>query len=109
MNLLTRTEELILLAIWKLRNDAYCVSIRKMLNKITGEKWSLGSIYMPIERMVRNGYLKSYVSDSTPERGGRQKRIYTLTKDGKQALVKIHSIQNEIWSDITILSLENEK
>ncbi len=108
MLLLSRTEELILLAIQKLQGDAYCVSIRKMLTKITGDKWSLGSIYMPVERMLKNGLLNSYRSESTPERGGRHKRIYKLTPAGKKALVKIHSIQNEMWSDVSILSLETD-
>ncbi|MFC1555327.1 PadR family transcriptional regulator [candidate division KSB1 bacterium] len=106
MPILTRTEELILLTIWKLDKDAYCVSIRKMLIRITGDKWSLGSIYMPVERMVRNGFLTSIISESTPKRGGRQKRIYSLTEKGRKALVRIHSIQKEMWSDISILSLE---
>ena len=108
MPLLTRAEELILLAVWKLQEDAYCVSIRKMLTKITGDKWSLGSIYMPIERMARNGLLNSYITDSTPERGGRHKRIYQLTAEGKKALLRIYSVQNTMWSDISILSLETD-
>lgn len=108
MALLTRSEELILLAIWKLRENAYCVSIRKMLTRITGEKWSLGSIYMPVERMVKNGLLTSYMSESTPERGGRHKRIYKLTGEGEKALNRIYSIQNEMWSGVAGLSLENE-
>ena len=106
MALLTRSEELILLAVTKLQNDAYCVSIRKMLTRITGEKWSLGSIYMPIERMLKNGLLKSHMSESTPERGGRQKRIYQLTREGEIALSRILSIHDEMWSDVTSLSPE---
>ncbi len=109
MPLLTRAEELILLAIWKLNEDAYCVSIRKKLSSITGDNWSLGSIYMPIERMVKNGLLTSYISDSTPERGGRHKRIYTLTKEGRKALVRIYAVNSEMWSDISLLKLETEK
>lgn len=106
MPLLTRSEELILLAVWQLGDSAYCVSIRKKLTKITGEKWSLGSIYMPVERMVKNGLLSSYISESTRERGGRHKRIYQLTTAGKNALIRIHSIQNEMWSDISGLPQE---
>ncbi len=106
MNLLTRAEELLLLAVWKLQADAYCVPIRKKLCGITGEKWSLGSIYMPLDRMVKNGLLTSYISENTAERGGRHKRIYKLTPEGKKALLRIHSVQNEMWSDISIVSLE---
>ena len=53
MKLLTRAEELILLAVWKLKGNAYCVSIRAQISEITGENWSLGSIYMPLDRIRR--------------------------------------------------------
>ena len=97
MDLLTRPEELILLAVWQLKIDAYCIPIRKRLSEITGKKWSLGSIYMPLDRLVKRGYLNSFLSDTTPERGGRQKRIYTLTTEGKEALVKVREIQTAMW------------
>ncbi|MCP4725776.1 MAG: PadR family transcriptional regulator, partial [bacterium] len=97
------------LAIWKLKEDAYCVSLRKKLSAITGDNWSLGSIYMPIERMVKNGFLTSSISESTPERGGRHKRIYALTEKGRKALVRIYSISSEMWSDVSVLNLETEK
>ena len=53
MKLLTRAEELILLAVWKKEKNAYCIPIRDQLSEITGENWSLGSIYMPLDRLVK--------------------------------------------------------
>ena len=100
MNLLTRAEELILLAIWRLKGNAYCVPIHQYVAEITGEKWSLGSIYMPLDRLVKKGYLKSYLSDATPERGGRHKRIYLLTGEGKEALKKVRDVQDRMWRGI---------
>jgi PadR family transcriptional regulator PadR len=100
MKLLTRAEELILLAVWKLKENAYCVPIREQLSEITNENWSLGSIYMPLDRLVKKGYLKSYLSDSTPERGGRHKRIYELTDVGMKALLKVRQVQAKMWRDI---------
>jgi len=107
MTLLTRSEELILLAIWKLQGEAYCVTIRKMLTITTGDKWSLGSIFMPVKRMERNGLLTSQITGSTPERGGRHKRIYSLTDDGKKALSRILEIHNAMWTNVSSLTLES--
>ena len=100
MKLLTRAEELILLAVWKLKNNAYCIPIREQLSETTGEIWSLGSIYMPLDRLVKKGYLDSYLSESTPERGGRHKRIYKLTDDGRKALLLVRQVQAKMWQDI---------
>jgi PadR family transcriptional regulator PadR len=108
MNLLTRAEEHILLAIWELKENAYCVPIRQYISDITGENWSLGSIYMPLDRLVKKGYLDSYLSESTPERGGRHKRIYKLTKTGREALIKVREVQAAMWSNVSGLSLETE-
>lgn len=100
MKLLGRGEELILLAVWKLKTDAYCVPIRAKLSEITGENWSLGSIYMPLDRLVKRGHLDSYLSDSTPARGGRHKRIYKLTDEGRKALLRVRHIQDTMWRDV---------
>lgn len=100
MKLLTRAEELILLAVWKLEDNAYCIPIREQISAITGENWSLGSIYMPLDRLVKKGYLKSYLSDSTPERGGRHKRIYELTEEGKKELLRVKKVQVDMWQDV---------
>lgn len=100
MKLLTRAEELILLSVWKLKENAYCVPIRAQISEITGENWSLGSIYMPLDRLVKKGYLRSRLSDSTPERGGRHKRIYQLTDEGLKALMRVKQIQTSMWRDV---------
>jgi len=100
LKLLTRAEELILLAVWKLKENAYCIPIREQLSEITGESWSLGSIYMPLDRLVNKGYLKSHLSASTPERGGRHKRIYKLTVEGMKALLRVRQVQANMWRDV---------
>lgn len=100
MKLLTRPEELILLAIWRLKDNAYCIPIRAQVSEITGEEWSLGSIYMPLDRLRKKGFLDSYLSEITPERGGRHKRIYKLTSAGLGALQKVHGVEKRMWQGI---------
>ena len=87
MKILTRAEEYVLLAVWRLRGDAYSLKIQEEIRLISDEKWSLGTIYAPLERLEKRGYIVSIFSEAIPERGGRSRRIYTLTQEGKKALV----------------------
>ncbi|MDH4270558.1 MAG: PadR family transcriptional regulator [Candidatus Aminicenantes bacterium] len=106
MELITRAEELILLAVWRLKEDAYCIPLRAQISDITGEKWSLGSIYMPLDRLVKRGLLDSYLTEATPERGGRRKRIYRLTGEGLRRLQKMRDVETRMWEGIPNLSEE---
>lgn len=106
MKLLTRAEEYVLLAIWRLQKDAYSILIQKQIHVISGEKWSLGTIYAPLERLEKRGYIQSYHSEATPERGGRQRRIYELTRDGKKALLRIKNVHETFWQDLPDVTFE---
>ena len=105
MRLLSRSEELVLLTVWKLQDHAYCIPIRKTLIKATGKRWSFGSIYDPLERLERKGYLESYLTEPTKARGGRSKRIYTLTLQGKKALLEVRSILDTLTSGVSELKV----
>jgi len=106
MKLLTRAEEFVLLAIWRLRDGAYSLNLQREIRRISGEKWSLGTIYAPLERLEKRGYITSSFSETTPERGGRQKRIYKLTPFGKDALIRIKEVHESFWDDLPDLSFE---
>ena len=97
MRMLSRSEEIILLAVWKLKEEAYSVPIQDYLKEATGKKWSFSSIYNPLDRLEKSGLLDSYTTDPTKERGGRSKRIYRLTALGREALKEIRSIQDFLW------------
>jgi PadR family transcriptional regulator PadR len=92
MKLLGRIEEIILLAIWKLGEDAYGMAIREEIIKATGENWLLGSIYGPLSRLHKKGYVRTIKGEPTPERGGRAKSYYEVTREGKEALFKIQEV-----------------
>jgi len=109
MKLLSRSEELVLLTVWKLQENAYCVTIREELTLTTGKKWSFGSIYDPLERLETKGLLRSYLTEPTHERGGRSKRIYTLSSLGKKALIEIRSIQEALRNQAPVLEAETKK
>jgi PadR family transcriptional regulator PadR len=104
MKLLSRPEEIFLLAIWKLQGNAYAVTIRNEVKKLTGKIWSFGAVFITLERLANKKYLKSELSSPTKKRGGRSKRLYSLTHDGKQALIEIRKLQESIWAEIPELS-----
>lgn len=96
---LSRVEELILLAIWRLKDNAYAVTIREELKKMTGKEWAFGALFVTLERMAKKDLVRSTVSAPTKERGGRRKRIYRLTLDAVEALKAVHALQQSIWAD----------
>ena len=109
MKLLSRSEEMVLLVVWKLQEDAYCIPIRQELIEVTGKKWSFGSVYDPLDRLERKGLLKSYLTEPVKERGGRSKRIYQLTSLGKKSLMEIRSIQDALWDKVPSSDTYTEK
>ena len=86
MKVISRIEELILLAVLRLDDDAYCVSIFEHLNSLSKSTITLGTIYNPLYRLEKNGFLSSYMGNPSPERGGKSKRYYRLTRTGVDAL-----------------------
>ncbi|MBN1271480.1 MAG: PadR family transcriptional regulator [Candidatus Aminicenantes bacterium] len=97
MNFLSRSEEMVLVTVWKLKEKAYSVIIREQLRKVTGKKWSFGSVYNPLSRLEKRGFLDSYTTDPVSERGGRSKRVYRVTPKGQEALTQLWSIQASLW------------
>jgi len=100
MKLLSRIEEIILLSIWRLQDEAYGMAIREEIIKATGKNWLLGAIYGPLGRLHKNGYVTTVKGEPTPERGGRAKVYYRLTPEGKKALMEIQKVNARIWNDI---------
>jgi DNA-binding PadR family transcriptional regulator len=84
--LLGELEQLVLLAVIARVEDAYAVSIRDEIETRTGIAIGRGSAYVTLDRLERKGYLRSWMGDSTPERGGKAKRCFAVTAAGRRAL-----------------------
>lgn len=97
MEILTKLEEMILLSVLKLEENAYGTTIYNYLGEVTGKKLSLGGVYFPLERLTKKGYLTAYIGESTPERKGLSKRYYRLTERGHQALKEINRVNEILW------------
>jgi DNA-binding PadR family transcriptional regulator len=98
MKLLSRIEEILLLSILKLGDEAYGVRIREQILSDTGEKWSFASIYPPLDSLKRRGLVRKTKGRPSPERGGKSKYFYQVTKEGKQTLVSIYETRRKIWT-----------
>jgi len=81
-------EQVILLAILRLGDDAYGVTIRAELADRTGRHVAPGAVYTALERLETKGLITSRMSDPTPQRGGRAKRCVTVTAAGRRALTR---------------------
>jgi len=102
MRLVSRIEEIILLSICRLEDDAYGIAILEEVRKATGKTWLTGSIYASLGRLLKHGLVESLEGEPSPERGGRRKIYYRVTPDGLQALREIRKINSAIWIDIPL-------
>ena len=108
MKYLSRPEEIVLLSVWRLKQNAYGVTIRNLVQKTTKKYWSIGAVYVPLERLEKKGYVKSFSSEPTPERGGRRKRFFEITEEGKKELDTVREVNKAIWADCPGIVLEKE-
>lgn len=107
MELLTKLEELVLIAVLRLKEEAYGTTIYKHVSGLTGSRAAMSSIYYPLERLVRRGLLKAYLGEPTPVRGGMRKRYYRLTRAGALALQENRDLTETAWRGIGDLRPEN--
>lgn len=100
-NYLTRKEELILLAVYKLGESASLVKVRELLNISTGREWTMGNVYVPLDRMTKLGYLETCVGEPSSRRGGKAVKYYGLSLEGKDALAELKKVHEAMWDGIT--------
>lgn len=106
MKYLTRKEELILIAVLKLKDEASLVNVRKQLISSTGHNWSVGNVYVPLNRMSKLRYLDTRIGEPTARRGGKAIKFYSLTREGKNALAELQRVHQSVWSGVRNTVLE---
>lgn len=104
MKILTRLEENVLLVILKLEGNAYIVTIKTTLEKHLKKNISFGALYLSLNRLTRDRYLRTEIGEATSQKGGRAKKYYRLTREGVKKLNEIRSLQKIMWSDFDKLS-----
>jgi PadR family transcriptional regulator, regulatory protein PadR len=91
-------EELILLIIGTLKEDAYGVTITQMLEKETGRAVDFSTVHTTLKRLEEKGFVKSVMAGATAERGGRRKRYFSITGYGYKAVRESQEIRMRLWS-----------
>lgn len=104
MPLLNRSEEMVLLAVIKLGEEASGMTIRRYLSKISGEDLAIASIYRPLDRLKAKGFVLAIDAPPTKERGGRRRRFYRPTPAGFAALEQLRHVHTELWRGFSNMS-----
>jgi PadR family transcriptional regulator PadR len=99
-------EELVLLTVASLREEAYGVEIKNSLERRMKTKLSVGSIQSALKRMEEKGFLTSEFGEATQRRGGKRKRIYATTAYAHRVLAEMNDIRSSLWKSIGSFSVE---
>ncbi len=97
-------EEFVLLAVAVLREEAYGVEVKRELEDRLNTKLSVGSVQSALKRLEGKGFLTSEWGEATKKRGGKRKRIYTITAYARKVLLEIREVRAQLWSAIPDLA-----
>ena len=100
MGFLSRIEEILLLSIWKLKDDAFGVAIIEQVERDTGTTWMSGSIYGALTRLKKNGYITTTRVQQSPEQMGRPRIYCQLTRAGLDKLIAVQKVSQSMWSGV---------
>ncbi len=100
-------EELILLLVVMLKEEAYGLAIRKALKDQANRNVTIGAVHGTVNRLESKGFIESSMGGATEERGGRRKRIFSITASGKNVLQKSRDVKVSLWQQIPELSIKN--
>jgi PadR family transcriptional regulator PadR len=93
-------EMLVLLAVLRLKGDAYGVTIRREIEERASRVVARGALYVTLDRLEGKGYLRSQMADPSPERGGRAKRFYRVERSGIAALQDSRTAISGLWQGL---------
>lgn len=106
MKNLSKAEEMVLLAIWRLRDNAYGVKIRKKIFETSGKDYTYGTLYGLLDQLVVKEYVKKIKGEPTKQRGGKSKTFYELTPAAIQALKDAIKTHEQVWQGIDEFSFD---
>ncbi|MEQ9402066.1 MAG: PadR family transcriptional regulator [Cyclobacteriaceae bacterium] len=102
-------EELILLLIILLKDEAYGLAIRRALKEEANRTVTIGAVHGTVNRLEKKGFIESNLGGASELRGGRRKRLFTITTAGKSILEKSRDAKVALWGKIPELSVQNMK
>ena len=95
-------EQQVLLAVWRLGETAYGVSVRDELEGRTGRDFAQGAVYVTLVRLEKKGLLRSSRSEPTPVRGGKAKRCFEITAEGIAGLRAVRRSLDRLWDGLPL-------
>ncbi len=95
---ISELEELVLLSVGVLHPEAYAYSIRLEIRSQVGKSLSLASVHTVLYRLEKDGLLKSELGGRSEKRGGRSKRLFSLTQHGEKTVEDIHAVRQAMWA-----------
>jgi len=98
MRELSKAEELVLLSILRLKDEAYGVAIKRQIQQTTGQQVPYGTLYFLLDQLSQKDLVDKRKGAPTPERGGRSKTYYSLTVDGHDSLKRAFELQKKTWN-----------
>ena len=93
-------EQIVLLAVWRIGEDAYGVRIRQEIEARTGRAVTIGAVYATLDRLAQKGCVKTAMGEPTAARGGRAKRYYSITRTGMAALEDTRQQLARMWNGL---------
>ena len=107
VQLLGEFEQIVLLAILRLGDSAYSATIADEISTCTGREPSRGALYTTLDRMETKGLVRSRLGGASPQRGGRPKRYFSVTRAGRAALVSAQAAYRRLLQGLTLLEEPN--
>lgn len=99
-------EEIVILTVGVLYNEAYGVSIKKEIEHRLTRKVSMGALHTALKRLEDKGYIRSHDGEATEERAGRPKKYFQITALGKRAMEYTRSTRDDLWRAIPDIALK---
>jgi len=93
-------EEFTLLAVRALGDETYAVPVQQYVEDATSRNVSIGAVYATLARLETKGFVRSSMGDRTARRGGKPKRLYTVTPLGLRTALELHRQRDRIWNAI---------
>ncbi|MDW3190785.1 MAG: helix-turn-helix transcriptional regulator [Cytophagales bacterium] len=99
-------EELLLLVVMILQEEAYVLRIRDEIHEQVNRSLSMGALHSTLTRLEQKEFLSSDMKGATKDRGGRRKRVYEITAKGQAALNEVKQLRNRLWGQVPKFYLE---
>lgn len=100
-------EEVIMLLVGILDKNAYAFKIADEFKSQTGRSVSIGAVHSTLSRLDKKGFVTSEMGGATSARGGRRKRIYTITAHGQRVLTDSRDFKMSLWQQFPDLAIDN--